>query len=58
MVGRLNLDGGMLNLDEGMLTLDGGTHPPYNLSTVWRVKRERAPIAVNRLDCAALCEQA
>ena len=23
---------------------------------MWRVKRERAPIAVNRLDCAALCE--
>ena len=25
---------------------------------LWRVKRERAPIAINRLDCAALCEQA
>ena len=25
---------------------------------LWRVRRERAPIAVNRLDCAALYEQA
>ena len=27
-------------------------------SILWRVRRERAPIAVNRLDCAAFCEQA